>query len=42
MSEPLPAEVQQQIKEMTEQFREQLTELWQWVLDEKSDTPATA
>ena len=42
MSKQLPSEVQQQIDEMTEQYREQLTELWQWVLDEKSDSPATA
>lgn len=42
MSELLPAEVQQHINDMTEQFREQLTELWEWVLDEQSDTPATA
>ena len=42
MNKPLPEEVKQQIADTTEQFRQQLTELWQWVLDEESEAPATA
>lgn len=42
MNKPLPREVEQQIAEATDHFRQELTELWEWVLDEESEMPATA
>lgn len=42
MNQALPSEVEQRISEMTARFRQQLTELWEQMLDEESDTPATA
>ena len=42
MNKPLPTEVKEQIAATTERFRQQLTELWQWVLDEENTAPATA
>ena len=42
MNKPLPSEVEQRIAEATDRFRQELTELWEWVLDEESETPTTA
>ncbi len=39
----IPPEVEQQLDAMTAAFRQQLTELWQWLIaDEESELPATA
>ena len=42
MAKRLPVEVQKQIDEMAEAFRQRLTELFQWSNDEETDRPPTA
>jgi hypothetical protein len=42
MAKKLPDEVRKQIDQMTEAFRQRLTELFQWSTDEETDHPPTA
>jgi hypothetical protein len=42
MSKELPHEIVQQIEEMTEAYRRELQELWEWILEEGADASATA